>query len=369
MEQNNAKQILSKYRAGTATETEKAFIENWIVYGAAGNMDLTDEELLHDLTDIRQRLKIDQPQQKVIRLWQRLAAAAAVLLFMSTAAYFILHKQPQSQLAAIDFAPGNNKAILTLANGKNISLTDAKLGVLANENITAIDKTTDGEVVYRTNNKIKPAGITYNTITSPRAGKWSVVLPDGTKAWLDDMSSIRFPTVFNGTNRTVEITGQVYFEVVHNAAHPFRVIANGQTIEDIGTHFNVSAYNEDAAVKITLLEGSVKVSKGDKKVILKPGQQSVVSTTSDNMLVENTDTGNAVAWKDGYFAFKKASIQTVMREFSRWYDVDVAYEGKTPTSMITGKVPRNVNASQALKILSYMDIHFRIEDKKIIITP
>jgi ferric-dicitrate binding protein FerR (iron transport regulator) len=368
MEQNNAKQVLLNYRAGTATADEKAFVENWIVYGAESDTDLTDEELLHDLTAIRQRLNIDQPQQKVVKLWPRLAAAAAALLFISTAAYFLLHKQPQKLITA-DIAPGRNKAMLTLSNGKQLSLTDAKQGVLANEDITTINKTTDGEVVYNTNNKIKPAGITYNTITSPRAGKWSVVLPDGTKAWLDNLSSIRFPTAFNGTNRTVEITGQVYFEVVHNAAHPFKVIANGQTIEDIGTHFNVSAYNDDAVVKTTLLEGSVMVSKGDKNVILKPGQQSVLTAANNNLLVENIDTKNAIAWKEGYFAFNKASIQTVMRQFARWYDVDVEYEGKTPELMITGKVPRNVNASQALKILSYMDIHFRIEDRKIIITP
>jgi transmembrane sensor len=364
MGQQDAKQILLKYQAGTATDEEKAFVENWLLYGTSGDPELTEDELLEDLVAIRQKLNIDTPQRKTITLWPRMVAAALIIL--SVGGYFLMKQSAKDQLHA-DIAPGSNKAILTLANGQQISLTDAKFGVLASQQSTVIKKTDSGEVAYYVNNKPTANTITYNTITTPGAGKWGVILPDGSKAWLDALSSIRFPTKFNANNRTVKITGQVYFEVVHNAASPFRVEANGQIVEDIGTHFNINAYANEPTVKTTLLEGSVKVSKGDQSIVLKPGQQSVLSATSNKIRVE--DAEDASSWKDGYFHFDKANIQTVMRQFSRWYNVDVTYEGQAPTLMITGKVQRNLKASEALKVLSYLDIHFKIEDKKIIILP
>ena len=373
MEQKNAKDILLRYRAGKATEQEKAFVEDWMLHGATGDINLTDEELLNDLIEIRHSLKIDKPKQKIIKLWPRIAAAAAVLIFIGIGGYLLLRTPPpQIQLAQNklknDIAPGGDKAILTLADGKQISLTDAKTGILTRQGNTIINKTAHGEVVYQATGKNTSEKVAYNTITIPRAGKWAIVLPDGSKAWLDASSSIRFPTAFTGNNRTVSITGQVYFEVVHNAAHPFKVVANGETVEDIGTHFNINAYADEPSVKTTLIEGSVKVSKKDKNVVLKPGQRSVISSVNNKITIETADANDA-AWKEGYFEFKKASIQTVMRELARWYDVDVEYEGTTPTTMITGKWHRNLKASQALEILSYIGIHFKIEDKKIIITP
>jgi transmembrane sensor len=376
MDKKNAKQILLKYQAGTATKEEKVFLENWILYGTSGGIDLTDDELLQDLFEIRKRLNIDRAQNRTVRLWPVIAAAASILLFLSIGGYIILHKQPKQQTARLlnDIAPGGNKAVLTLSGGKQISLTDAKLGVLANEDETIINKTDSGKVIYSDNGKAIATAIAYNTITIPRGGKWNIVLPDGSKAWLDASSSLRFPVAFTGNNRTVEITGQVYFEIVHNAAKPFRVMANGQTVEDIGTHFNINAYTDEPAIKTTLLEGSIKVSvprsrssKNRAGIVLMPGQQAVLSPSTNNLYVENANPDNVLAWKEGYFIFKKASIESVMRQFARWYNVDVEYEGTPPASMITGKIHRDVKASEALKILSLLDIHFKIEDKKIII--
>lgn len=377
MDRKNAKQLLLKYQAGTATKEEKAFVENWILYGTTDGTDLTDDELLQDLVEIRRRLNIDRAQKRTVRLWPVIAAAASILLFLSIGGYFIFHSQPQQKTARvfIDIAPGGNKAVLTLSNGKQISLTDAKLGVLASDDKTIINKTEPGKVIYSDNGKAIATTVTYNTITIPRGGKWNVVLPDGSKAWLDASSSIRFPVAFTGNNRTVKITGQVYFEIAHNAAKPFRVVANGQTVEDIGTHFNINAYTDEPAIKTTLLEGSIKVSapgspssKNRAGIVLVPGQQAVLSSSTNNISVENADPDDILGWKEGYFIFKKASIQSVMRQFARWYNVDVEYEGKTPASMITGKIHRDIKASEALKILSLLvDIHFKIEDKKIII--
>lgn len=370
MEQRNAEEILLKYKAGTAAPEEKALIEDWALYGSTHAPELSNEELLADLAEIRNRLKIGTHQTKTIRLWRRIAAAAAILVFLLAGSYFILSDTKKTNNQLTDIGPGTDKAILTLADGSLISLTNAKIGQITKQGETVVSKTSGGEVVYKANAGNNTGSVSYNTITIPKAGKWHIVLPDGSKAWLDAFSSIRFPTVFNGGNRTVEITGQVYFEVIHNAARPFKVIAKGQTVEDIGTYFNINAYADEPTVKTTLVEGSVKVSNGKQHLILKPGQQSVLLIKDNNKLQIKDNAGNeATAWKDGYFEFYKASIQTVMRQFSRWYDVDVEYEGQAPTTMITGKVPRNVKASEALKILSYLDIHFRIADKKIIITP
>ncbi len=373
MEHKDAKQILLKYRDGTATTEEKSFIEDWMLHHAWGDHDLTDDELLQDLADIRQKLD-NSRAQKDTKLWLRIAAAAAILLFLSFSGYFILSKkQPQQQVVKNqlqnDFAPGNNKAILTLSTGKQISLTNAKPGILAMQGKTTINKNAPGQVVYHADNNPEQAKITYNTVTTPRGGKWMLTLPDGSKVWLDDSSSICFPTAFTGADRTVEITGQIYFEVVHNAAKPFKVITRGQTVEDLGTHFNINAYADEPAITTTLLEGSVKISKGNKKMILKPGQASVASSLSNKLVVKNVNAEDAVAWKDGYFVFKKASVQEVIKQYARWYDMVVEYDGKIPAKLITGRAYRYENTSDALETLSALGIHCRIENKKITITP
>jgi ferric-dicitrate binding protein FerR (iron transport regulator) len=305
----------------------------------------------------------------------RIAAAASILIGLSLSGYFFLHKQPAQQISqnkVQDIAPGGNKAILTLSNGQKVSLTDAENGNIAQQSGTQIKKAQNGQVVYLANSlSTKGANakeVVYNTISTPRGGQWQLILPDGSRVWLNAASSITFPTAFTSNNRIVKITGEAYFEVVHNAAKPFRVTTKDQTIEDIGTHFNINAYDDEGSIRTTLVEGSVKVSNATGSATLTPGQQSIVQN-DNKIVVTQADLDEAIAWKNGLFHFDRADIQTIMREFARWYDVDVQYNGNIPRMAFNGNIDRNSNASVALQVLSVAGVNFKIEGKKIIVQP
>jgi transmembrane sensor len=314
-----------------------------------------------------------RPAVKVRPLWPRIAAAASILLFLSIGSYFIFHKQPTQQTAKNqihnDFAPGGNNAILTLSNGQKIILNSAKKGPLAQQGNTAITKAADGKVVYQaTGAEDGKSHIQYNTLRTQRGGQYQLVLPDGSKVWLNSVSSITYPTTFIGKERKVVITGEAYFEVVNNDAMPFSVTVNGQTVQDLGTHFNINAYPEEGPIKTTLLEGSIKVAANDQAVVLKPGQQSQVNKANDRItVIPNVDTEQAVAWKDGFFELNNTDVQTIMRQAARWYDVDVAYDGKISHRQLTGKIRRSENASKLLEMLSYFNVHFEVQGRKIIV--
>jgi transmembrane sensor len=381
MKKNKAKSLLGKYAAGQCTPEEIAIVESWYIQQQHdGVKDLMEKERLADMHEIRSLLigEIRLERKSVRRLWPRIAAAASILLFLSIGIYYLLHKSSQqliTQSQKNDIAPGSNKAILTLANGKQISLTDAKNGNIAQQGSADIKKTANGQVVYNAKAPTsleKVAEATYNTITTPRGGQYHLTLADGTNVWLNAASSITFPTAFTGKDRSVKITGEAYFEIVHNAVMPFKVTVNGQTIEDIGTHFNINAYNDEPVIKTTLLEGAVKVSKGKISVMLKPGQQSMVMNKGDNSFVNisnDVNTDLVMAWKNGKFSFHNSDIQTVMRQFGRWYNVEIEYEGKIPSTIFSGEIYRNVDLSKALEILRFTNINFRVEGRKIVVTP
>jgi transmembrane sensor len=304
--------------------------------------------------------------------WSRIAVAASVLLFLSVGSYFLLHKKQVARKIALnqhhDLAPGGNKAILTLSSGEQISLSDAKNGIIAKENREIIQKAADGSIVYRGNSAATGnQPLVYNTITTPRGGQWPVVLPDGSRVMLNAASALRYPVAFTNKERVVELTGEAYFEVAHDAAKPFRVISNGQTVEVLGTHFNINAYNDEPAMVTTLLEGSVKVGKDNAVATIKPGEEAVWANYAHQFKVDQADVDAAVAWKNGLFQFNHASIESIMRQASRWYDVEISYKANIPQLTFSGNLPRNVNASRLLEILSITGVHFNIEGKKIII--
>ena len=296
-------------------------------------------------------------------------AAASITLFLATSAYFILIK-PKKEIATQtteqhfknDVAPGGNKAILTLGNGSTIILDSAHTGKLAQQGNAEIVKLDSGKIAYTTTNK-KSNEIIYNTLTTPKGGQYQLELPDGSRVWLNAESSLTYPTVFSGSERVVEMTGEAYFEVAHHAKMPFRVKCNGQMIEDIGTSFNVNAYTNEEAMQTTLIEGSVKINN----VVLKPGQQAVV--TDKISILDHVEVDDIIAWKNGQFRYSSVSIESIMRQAARWYDVDVVYEGKV-NETFSGGISRNVNISELLKILGYSNkVSFDIEGKKIIIRP
>jgi transmembrane sensor len=335
---------------------------------------LTDDELVGLSSNKADKIFTNISQQgapqkkKTTRLWPRFAAAASILLLLSVAVYFYKQSGNQQQIAQMQFhdiAPGSNKATITLANGKQIALTGAKNGLLASQGNTTINMN-GNNVIYNASGSANE--LQYNTMTTPRGGQYPLTLSDGTKVWLDAESSITYPVAFIGNDRPVKVTGQVYFEVAHNPAKPFRVTADNQTVEVLGTHFNVNAYPDEPGIKTTLLEGSVKIMVNGAKAVLKPGQQA--QTNQDKITVlSNVDMSEAIAWHNGLFQFHKADIQTIMRQLARWYDVDVSYEGKIPDLTFSGKIYRNITALKVSDILSYEKIHFRIEGKKIIVTP
>jgi ferric-dicitrate binding protein FerR (iron transport regulator) len=257
---------------------------------------------------------------------------------------------------------------LTLSDGSQVALNNAHNGTLASQGNVMINKNKDGQIVYANSGEdsaLQNDG--YNTATTPRGGQFQLILSDGTKVWLNAASSIKYPVVFKGNERKVELTGEAYFEVAHNKKKPFKVISNGQTVEVLGTHFNINAYNNENAVRTTLLEGSVRVSTGDKNKVIKPGEQAQLK--NGDFQIAAVDVNEVIAWKNGLFQFKDANIIDIMKQLSRWYDVDIKYEGSIPDRKFSGSISRNVNASQLLDILSFEKIHFRIEGKTIIVTP
>jgi len=334
-------------------------------------LQLIYQEISREITGANH--KITPPVLGRRTVWPRIAAAASIILCLSAAVFFMLHKAPVQQIVGNqpsknDLAPGGNKAILTLSTGQQIVLTGARNGKLAQQGDAAITKTADGQIVYRTADESAAAEVSYNTTSTPRGGQFQIVLADGTKVWLNAASSVTYPTAFTGTDRQVEITGEAYFEVTHNTAKPFRVKSNGQIVEVLGTHFNINAYKDEPAVTTTLFEGSVKVNKGTASALLKPGQQASVSENNLNIKVtDNVDLDQALAWKNGKFYFTDTDIEEVMRQVSRWYDVDIEYKGKVPNKRLSGSCYRNLTASKALAILEYTGINFKIEGRKIIV--
>ncbi len=313
--------------------------------------------------------------------WFKISAVAAVILVLfSISIYFFLNyqnnqSQQVSQIIKQDIKPGGNKAILTLANNQKIILTDVKNGQLAQQGNIIIHKTKDGLVVYSVSAATSQTGrvssakaTAYNTISTPRGGQYQVILPDGSHVWLNSASSIKYPITFAGNNREVKITGEAYFEVAHNAAKPFSVITKGQTVRVLGTHFNINAYGDEQMIKTTLLEGSVRVTANNNIHILKPGEQSRLTLDGD-LKVNEANLAEAVAWKNGLFYFENTSLQNVMRQLARWYGVEIDYEGKIPNRTFTGAIHRDVNVSEVLQILKYTKVNFKINGKKIVVTP
>jgi len=313
------------------------------------------------------------------RRWVIPAAAAAVLIMLSAGLLFYLNRQPAQHLAGHyknDVAPGENKAILTLSDGKQVELTDAKFGMLARQGSAVVNKTAQGQITYNmapgTFGKSADLPGGFNTITVPRGGQFSVQLPDGTKVWLNAASTLKYPTAFTGRQRRVELSGEAYFEVVHNEKSPFLVVTNGKITEDLGTHFNINAYPDEQQTKTTLLEGSVRVSNGPERVTLKPGQQSQIKNGETLITVlDRADIEGAVAWKNGYFKIDNEGLKEVMRNVARWYDVDVEYKGDFGNDIaFLGEVSRNKNISVILKIMEATgSVHFRVEGRRVTVMP
>lgn len=296
-------------------------------------------------------------------------AAASVLVLFCTAAYFINFRTAAfpDVISKNEIVPGSNKAVLTLANGSSIILEDAENGNVASQGNTSIVKTGD---VLAYNAGDGRSSVLYNSVTTPKGGQYRIILPDGSRVWLNAASSIRFPTAFAGNERIIELKGEGYFEIEKNASAPFKVkLDDGAEIEVLGTHFNVMAYRDEELNRTTLLDGRVRVSKNGSGKVLNPGEQAVIGPIGEIIVKKEADVAEAIAWKNGLFLFKSVDIKTLLRQAARWYDIEIVYEGETATDRFSGKIPRNANLPHFLKILQLSDVHYKIENRKLIITP
>ncbi len=326
---------------------------------------------IHDKIKSESRSK----KRRVIPL-KRIAIAASVIGLLLVSVFLLSDKIGKRGIAKTeidqqrfknDVLPGGNKATLTLADGSTIVLDDAQNGTLAQQGNSKIIKL-DGKLSYDPTNK-NSREVVYNTISTPKGGQYQLELPDGSQVWLNATSSIHFPTSFIGTERRIEVTGEAYFEITRNPNMPFIVSVNNAEIQVLGTHFNVNAYSDEDNVKTTLLEGSVKFVNDGNTNILKPGQQAQLTKERTTKVVSNVDVDEVVAWKNGMFDFDNAGIETVMRQLSRWYDVEIEYKGKNDDLFIA-EMRRNINLSDALKALELTGkVKFDIQGKKIIVMP
>ncbi|MGX5820685.1 FecR family protein [Chitinophaga lutea] len=372
MDKKNFLELLDSYLKGTATAAERQLVEDYykrLSEKEQAPLPAGEEQALQEkmLQHIRREIKTP-PEAKIkpLRALRWVSAIAASLLLLLAVRFFIVNKDVPApppvakRTPAPDIKPGRNVASLTLADGSQILLDDANDGVLANQGATTVIKAKDGQLVYDEAGHPGVAGPVYNTITTPYGGQYQVKLPDGTTVWLNAGSTLTFPTVFTGRERVVQLKGEAYFEVAHNTAMPFKVEARGQTVQVLGTKFNIMAYEDEAVVNTTLLQGAVKVSKGNRSSILQPGEQSTVR--GDDINVHAVDLDEALAWKDGYFVFRNEEIGAIMRRIARWYNVSVQMEGQSGKKTFGGKISRSHNISEVLKVLELTgSVRFKVE--------
>ncbi|MBO9634051.1 MAG: FecR family protein [Chitinophagaceae bacterium] len=324
---------------------------------------------------IRQVVSIDLPASKPVhrmfflRRWGW--AAAAVITMLGLVTYFwAIDKKNNASIPTVvqgkNILPGKEGAILSLADGSQVSLDTVKNATIALQG-GAMAKVVNGRLMYESTGQ----EIVYNTLSTPAGRSYHLSLPDGTIVWLNAASSIRYPTVFAEAERRVEVHGEAFFEVTENRSMPFKVMLDGgTTVQVLGTHFNINSYDNEPKRRITLLEGSVEVSTSDRKVVLKPAQQALIpnlSTAKNIDVISDVDLQQVIAWKNGYFQPDKADIETIMKEVERWYDVQVAYEGSKPVGFYKGKIRRDASLAEMMEIIAASGVHYRIEGRKIII--
>lgn len=381
--------LLREHLEGTIGPEDKVDLDQWIGASEENRVffqEINDPEKIlaslrkmeqYDETRIWKKVRVLQPGDgRTIRLGSRrwIRYAAAIALLIGIGSYYLRQlktQHPTETHVLADVAPGGNRAVLTLANGQKVILDSLANGVIAQQGKTSVDKISGSGLAYKVDNKGTelPGPVLFNTLTTPRGGQYTLRLSDGSRIWLDAASSITYPTVFTGKERRVKITGQAYLEIAHNAARPFITEVNGMEIKDIGTAFNINAYDDEASARITLVTGAVAVGVRAQSVVLQPGEQ-FVHTGNKGQVIDHADLDEVLAWKNGKFLFGgKTDIATIMRQLARWYDVDVKYEGQVQVHF-GGSISRQVNVSKVLEKLAMTgEVKFRIEGRSIIVTP
>jgi transmembrane sensor len=373
------RKILSKYNHGKANIEEKRFLETFYnLFEAEEDQVTTANEAEHEYLRDSIKNAIDhkiaehkKPGIAKLKLtWLRAAAAVVTLFLMSYGTYLLLRKDnaTRTELSKNNYKnikPGGNKAVLTLADGTQVILDEASKGELARQAGVVITKSADGRIIYQTvatpNDGRQPL---QNTIATPKGGQYQVVLPDSSIVWLNSASSITYPTSFAGKERLVSLKGEAYFEVAKNKNMPFRVQSGLQTVEVLGTHFNVNAYDDEPEIETTLLEGSIRLRSPINATLIVPGEQGIVSGSGE-IIKHVVDTDSEIAWKNGLFSFKGQDIYAIMRQISRWYNIDVIYDKGLPPEKYYGEIERSSRLESVFKILELNNVEFELQGKTV----
>lgn len=371
-----AEELLNKYVQGTCSEEESAMLESWHLKDLSESKNLPSKETIL-LVNKRMRSNLSaytgNPQQKTQRLWPRLAYIASALFLISIGTYIYMDRSLSNQhfilnhSGASDIRPGSNKATLTLSDGKKILLDNTTQGLLTKEDKVSIRSTSQGALIYSAL-KNTDGRIYSHILETPRGGQYQVDLSDGTKVWLNASSTLTYPSVFKGKERYVELTGEAYFEVAKDKNKPFKVKSGRQIIEVLGTHFNVFAYPDDKKIQTVLLEGSIKISKGNKTRLIRPGQLANTVDSSDVISAATADLEKSMAWKNNEFIFNGEDLESIMKSISRWYNIEIVYRGVSGKTKYWGVVSRNQNLSAVLKMLqSTGKVSFTVEGRRVIV--
>lgn len=324
---------------------------------------------------IRARLKNGRRTMR-INLYRRMAAAASVMLILGLVSYMWYKTEKTSETEIVKkpqvILAGTDKAILTLGNGDEVALEKGK-------NFQTGEVSSNGEkLVYaekKHNNDVEKEQ-SFNYLTIPRGGQFFVKLSDGTEVWLNSETKLKYPVTFTeGLTRKVElIYGEVYFKVSPSTQHKgagFHVLTKSQEINVLGTEFNIRAYNNDEVMATTLVEGKIRIKKGEVSETLKPNQQAKISQESNQIDIQEIDVSQEISWVNGLFAFNEKPLEEILTVLSRWYDTEVVFENaKQKKFVFTGLLERTKAVEDILKLIeatSEGQIKFEIKDKTIII--
>ncbi|WP_437918102.1 FecR family protein [Sphingobacterium sp. LRF_L2] len=370
MNHKYAQELLIKYKSGRCTPAEKQKLEDWIAYGIFPETYITDEEVEQELKKIDSALSLKRNNRISIWIGASVTSIAAGLLMTFYFNYHLPSVKPESKqelVAVQEIAPGKVGATLTLANGQKIRLADAAYGRVAFQSGVEVSKTADGKLSYEVNSNVADRDYS-NTLSTSKGETYKVSLPDGTIAYLNSASSLTYPVVFAASGkRIVKLTGEGYFEVAKDPSRPFIVETDKQKVEVLGTHFNINAYEDEPNIKTTLLEGSIKVSSHGSTKLLTPGQQSTLINGA--IQVNNIDLEEPVAWKNDQIILGGQDVPTIMRMISRWYDVDIKYDGEISKELYYAKISRFDNMNKLLKLLEKAQgIHFKVEGRTVIVS-
>lgn len=381
--------LADRYFSNTCTAEEKEELAQWVnqagedaslqtLLEAAWLKHQASLEMPEDMSERITGKMFGETKQAPVHslLWGRVAVAAAIMLALGTGTYYLFFNRPEKTTPVVQPiqqqdvpAPVASRATITMGDGQKLYLDSARKGTLANQNGVQLEKLADGQINYRGST----TEIVYNTLSNPRGSRViHITLADGSRVWLNAGSSLTYPVAFAGSERKVQVNGEAYFEIAHNATKPFIVSKETTSVTVLGTHFNVKAYDEEKDIRVTLLEGSVQVKAGiaGKGVILKPGEQAGVEKDNRLAVFRDIDTEAVLAWKNGRFRFAGSGIEETLREIARWYDVEIIYEGKPSEQHFGGGISRNVPVSRVFEMLENTGVlQVKIEGKKIIVLP